>query len=213
MSEQPDLNAIWDQAKQAMLAAMPDLNRSLWAGAQAAQPLALDEDAFVLGLPPGQMAQGSHLISTANGPMVREAVSGVVGRDVTVELVEGTERGAWEREKERRELRVKLAEKQATATRARATAQGIWTELYEEIGRIFGATRDRRYATQRAGMMAKALLATYEAERKAMDQEPDAAELHEQQLNRALERVATLAETTGTMVAVEYLRVKSMRRD
>ena len=144
---------------------------------------------------------------------MRESVSRALGREVKVELVEGTDPAAWEREKERRELRIKLAERQATTRRARATAQGIWTELYEEIGRIFGATRDRRYATQRAAMMARALLATYEAERKAMDQEPDAAELHEQQLNRALERIATLAETTGTMAAVEYLRVKSMRRD
>jgi len=213
MSEQPDLNAIWEQAKQIILAEMGDFKKGLWDGANAAQPLALDEDAFVLGLPPGQMSMGSQLTSTANGPLVRESVSRALGREVKVELVEGTDPAAWEREKERRELRIKLAERQATTRRARATAQGIWTELYEEIGRIFGATRDRRYATQRAAMMARALLATYEAERKAMDQEPDAAELHEQQLNRALERIATLAETTGTMAAVEYLRVKSMRRD
>ncbi len=213
MSEQPDLNAIWEQAKQSILDAMPDLNRSLWAGAQAAQPLALDGDTFVLGVPPGKMAQGSHLISTANGPMVRAAVSAAVGREVQIELVEGTDLGAWEREKERRELRIKLAERQAAARRATATAQGIWTELYEEVGKIFGATRDRRYATRRAGMMTRALGAIYEAERKATEQEPQAGEMHEQQLNRALERIATLAEVPGTFVAVEYLRMKSGRRD
>ena len=93
MSEQPDLTAIWTQAKDIILAEMGDFKKGLWDGANAAQPLALDGDAFVLGLPPGQMSLGSHLTSTANGPMVRESVSRVVGRSLTIELVEGTDSG------------------------------------------------------------------------------------------------------------------------
>ncbi len=99
-----------------------------------------------------------------------------------------------------------LAERQAARSRTSATAQAVWAELYEEVGKAFGATRDRRYATSRAAMFAKALLAACDAEQRAYEQEPDAAELHEQQLNRTLERVATLSEVPPTMVAIEYVR-------
>ncbi len=212
MSEQPDLNAIWEQAKQTILEDMGDFNRSLWDAANAAQPLALEGEDFVLGIAPGKMSVGSHLTSTANGPLVRNAVQRAVGRAVSVALIEGTDAGAWEREKDRRERRATLAERQAARSRASATAQAVWAELYEEVGKAFGATRDRRYATSRAAMFAKALLAACDAEQRAYEQEPEAAELHEQQLNRTLERIATLSEVPPTMVAIEYMRVKSLKK-
>lgn len=213
MSEQPDLKAVWDRAKQIILEDMGDFNRSLWDAANTAQALALEGDTFVLGMPPGKMALGSHLTSVANGPLVRRSVARALGREVTVEVIEGTDPGAWEREKERREKRAQFAERQAATRRATAGVQAVWGSLYEEIGRIFGATRDRRYATSRARMMAKALLAVYEAEKKAFEADPDAGELHEQQLNRNLERIATLAEVPGTVAAMEYLRVKSLKKE
>ncbi|MGD9497327.1 MAG: hypothetical protein AB7Y46_13595 [Armatimonadota bacterium] len=213
MSEQPDLNALWSQTKQVILGEMTTFNRSLWDAANAAQPLVLEGDTFVLGMPPGQMALGSHLTSTANAPLVRRALERTMGRPMSLEIIEGTDASSWEREKERREARVRLAERQAALRRATETAHAVWQELYEQVGSIFGATRDRRYPTSRAAMMAKALLATREAEVRALEQDPESAELHQQQLNRTLERIATLAEVPGTVAAIEYLRVKSRKQD
>ena len=117
----------------------------------------------------------------------------------------------WEREQERREARAQMAEQTAASRRAMAGTAATWTDLYDEVARIFGATRDRRFATARAAMMAKALLATAEVDRKAHEEDPGAEDLHRQQLNRTLERIAILAEAPATMIAVEYLRVKSRK--
>ena len=64
----------------------------------------------------------------------------------------------------------------------------------------------------RAKAFAKALLAMVDTEQKALEEDPEAEELHQQQLDRSIERIASLAEIPATMVAVEYLRVKSIKR-
>jgi len=213
MSEQPDLTAAWEQAKKTLLDEMGDFNRTLWEGANLAQPIQLDGDTLVLGIPPGKMSVGSQLTSTAHGHLVRDAASRALGQQVQVVLVEGTDPGAWEREKERQEARRVLAERQAERTRATAGTTATWANLYEEVAEIFGQTRDRRYPTSRAAMMARALLAARDAEQRALAADPDATELHTQQLNRTLERIALLAEVPATMTAIEYMRVKALKKE
>ncbi|MEA3403856.1 MAG: hypothetical protein U9R79_21655 [Armatimonadota bacterium] len=211
MSDQPDLNELWEQARQRLLNKMEDLDRPLWDAAQIAQPLVLDEDTFVLGVPPGKMADGSHLTATTKLPIVREAVSEVVGRRVEIELVEGTDPGAWEREKQRRAEREEMAERRGRAAREAAGVRGVWQDLYEEISELFGSARERRFPVARAQRLGKALLAVRDAEARARQADPEAEEVHHHQLNRAIDRIATLSELPGTMVAVEYMRVKSRK--
>lgn len=213
MSEERDLESIWEQAREELLDRMGDFNRSLWDAANAAEPLALEGDTFVLGMPPGQMALGSHLNSTANGPLVRECASEVIGTQVEVEVIEGTDPEVWEREKERRRLREEMAQRQQQRQRETAGARAIWGSLYEEIGELFGTVRERRFPMVRAKSFGQALLAMRDAEEKAHAEEPDATDTHEEQLNRNLSRISTLAEVPETVVAVEYLRVKRMKKD
>lgn len=213
MSEEQDLGAIWEQAREKLLDNMGDFNRSLWDAANTAEALVLDDDVFVLGIPPGKMALGSHLTSTANGPLVRKSIEEVVGRPVEVELVEGTSAEAWENEKERRRLREEMAQRQQQRQRETAGARAIWGSLYEELGRLFGSVRERRFPVARAKMFGKALLAMRDAEEKAHAEEPGAEDVHEEQLNRNISRISSLAEVPETIVAVEYLRVKRMKKD
>ncbi|MFW6155794.1 MAG: hypothetical protein ACOC7J_00630 [Armatimonadota bacterium] len=213
MSEEQDLNAIWEQARERLLDNMGDFNRSLWDAANAAEPLKLEDDVFVLGVPLGRMALSSHLTSTSNGPLVRQSIEEVIGRSVTVELVEGTDPEAWDREKQRRRIREEMAVRQQERARETAGARAIWGALYEEIGEIFGSVRGRRFPVARAKMFAKALLTMRDAEERAHREEPEAEDTHEEQLNRNISRIADFAEIPDTMVAVEYLRVKRMKKD
>ncbi len=211
MSEEQDLDAIWEQVREKILDEMGDFNRSLWDAANAAEPLVLDDDTFVLGIEPGEMRLGSHLTSTANGPLVRQCVESVLGRSVEVELIEGTDAEAWEREQERRRVREEMVERRQQRQRETAGARAIWSQLYDDLGKMFGSARDRRFPTARAKMFGKALIAMRDAEEKAYEEDPDADDLHQEQLNRNVGRVATLAELPETVVAVEYMRVKRMK--
>lgn len=213
MSEEKNLDEVWEQAREKLLERMDGFNRSLWDAATEATPLALDEGVFVLGMPPGKMSLGSHLNSTANGPMVRQCIEDALGESIELELIEGTDAGAWEREKQRRETRERVATQRRQAAQETAGARAIWSRLHTRIGEIFGSARDRRFPTMRAQMLAKALLALRDMEVEALEEDPDAEELHEQELNRNIDRIAGFAEVPATFVAVEYLRVRRAKKD
>ena len=125
--------------------------------------------------------------------------------------VEGTDAGAWEREKQRRETLRSWPNARAELKRAAAGTTATWAALYEEVGDLRADARST--LPTRAAMMAKALLATRDAEARAVEADPDAMELHTQQLNRTLERIALLAEVPSTMAAVEYMRVKALKHE
>ncbi len=212
MSEEQNLDEIWEQAREKVLDRMDGFNRSLWDAANEAKALTFEDGVFVLGVPPGKMSLGSHLTSTANGPMVRQCVEDVLGESVELELIEGTDLEAWEKTKERREARAQIAERQREVARETAGARSVWSGLHERIGEIFGSARDRRFPLTRAEKLAKALLAVREMEQEALEEDPDAGELHERELNRNIDRIANLAEVPATFVAVEYLRLKRSKK-
>ena len=133
-----------------------------------------------------------------------------VGRRVILETIEGTDPEAWEREKARREMAIQQAQT-AHESRLVKGAQIVWLDLYEEIGKTFGSARERRFPLSRARTLIKTLKLAVEAEEKARAEEPDNEELHPQQLNRTIDRIATFAELPGTMVGVDYLRAQQGR--
>ncbi len=208
MSEQLDLKAAWQRVQEVLHEG--EINRSLWNAAAVAIPITLEDDVLVLGFPPAQMREASYLTSGANRPQVTRALEAVFGRRLTLETIEGTDEQAWQREKQLRALAAEQA--QATLeTRLAKGARVVWAELYEEIARTFGSARERRFALSRARTLVQALKLTLEAERKARAEEPNNEELHTQQINRTLDRIAVLAELPATLVALEYLRLKAAR--
>lgn len=208
MSEPLDLKTAWQRVQQVLHEG--EINRSLWNAAALATPLTVEDDLLVLGFPPGNMREASYLTSTTNRQQVNRALEAVFGRRLTVETIEGTDEGAWQREKERRALAAEQA-KSSFEARLLKGARVAWAELYEEIGRTFGSARERRFPLSRARTLVQALKLTLQAEQKAREQEPNSDELHTQQLNRTIDRIAVLAELPATLVAIEYLRLKASR--
>ncbi len=208
MSDQPDVKALWQTIQDVLHEG--DINRSLWDAAARAVPLTLEEDVFVVGFEPGKMREASYLTSGGNRPQVMAALERVVGRRVELHTVEGTTMAAWESEKTRREINVEQAQASYEARNLKG-ARATWAQLYEAIGETFGGSRARRFAINRASTFVKALKVAIEAEEQARAEEPDLDDIHFQQLNRTLERIATLAELPPTVVAVEYLRLKATR--
>jgi hypothetical protein len=209
MSDQINLDKLWQQVQEHLHEG--DIDRSLWDAAAVAKPLVLEDDVLVLGLRPADMRHASYLTSTLQKPKVQDAVEAALGRRVDIETIEGTTLEAWEHEKERQVHRAERAEAQLRTRMAAAGAERIWGDLHEQVGKAFGAARDRRFPLSRARMVASALKAIREAEERAHEEEPEAGEAHDNQVNRALDRVAVFAEMPPTVVAIEYLRMCSRK--
>lgn len=209
MSGQMDLGELWQQVQEELHKG--DINRSLWDAAAVATPLVLEEDVLVLGLAPVDMRHASYLTSTANRPQVQQAVATVLGRRVDIRTVEGTTVESWEHEKEREAYRAQTAEARLRSRMAAAGIEQIWADMHEGIGQAFGGARERRFALSRARMVASALRVVREAEGRVREADPEAGDVHEKEINRAIDRIAVLAEIPATIVAIEHLRMKSHR--
>ncbi len=210
MSEQMDLEELWKQAQEALVA--EDTSRSVWDAARAAVPIALEDEALVLGFTPLNMKHASYLTSTLNKPKVQNAVEHVLGRRVDIVTVEGDTVEAWEREKERQARRAEAAAARLRESVAAAGTELIWQELYEEIGKIFRSVRDRRFPLSRGKMVTTALKQVLDAEKRAHEEDPEGADVGNKAINRAIDRIATLAEMPATTVAIEYLRMRGAER-
>lgn len=205
MSEQMDLQNLWQQIQEKLVA--EDTTRSVWDAARVAVPLALEEEVLALGFTPADMKHASYLTSTLNKPKVQNAIEKVLGRRVDVVTIEGATLEDWEQEKQRQVYRAESAAAQLRERVEAAGTEAIWQELYEEIGTTFRSARDRRFPLSRGKMVATALKELLDTEKRARDEDPEGTETRNMAINRAIDRIATLAEMPATTVAIEYLRM------
>jgi len=71
--------------------------------------------------------------------------------------------------------------------------------------------RDRRFPMNRAKMVGAALKQIKDSEQRARTDDPEGTEIHDKEINRAIDRIAVLAELPPTVVAIEYLRLRGGR--
>ena len=210
MSEQMNLEEMWQQVQEKLVA--EDTNRSVWDAARVAVPLALEEEVLALGFTPANMKHASYLTSTLNKPKVQNAIEKVLGRRVNVVTVEGATVEAWKQEKGREAHRAESAAAQLRERVAAAGTEAIWQELYDEIGNTFRSVRDRTFPLSRGKMVATALRQLLDSEKHAHDEDPEGTDVHNKAINRAIDRIAALAEMPATTVAIEYLRMRGAKR-
>ena len=166
---------------------------------------AIDDDTVVVGLQPAQMRFGSYIETGRNKAQLQQLLAQISGRHLDVRVIEGTTVAHWERIKQRESAGMQAATADVRARTAQKDARAIWNGGAEQIYEIFTGTRARARGTDLARLMGKSVVAMREVERAARQETPDDDELHSQQLNRIIDRVATYCSVPSTIVALEYL--------
>jgi len=87
-----------------------------------------------------------------------------------------------------------------------------WQELGQQIRQLYYDIGGREQPLSHARFIIKAipLIAKTEDEMRAAD--PEADELHERELDKIFDRIASLCQIPGGLVALEYLRFKGSRK-
>ncbi len=207
MTEELDVQQLWQQAQDMLRAG--EINRALWDAAAAVQPITIDADTLILGLPSGQMQHASYLETAANKTRLQQILESLAGRRLDLRVISGTTQEAWQRLQQREQA---VAETTVSAARTRAagqTAINIWREGGQQINQIFTGARARARSIDLAQLLTQALPLIWETEQKARQQDPEAQDLHSRQLDRILDRIATYCNVPGPVVALEYLRYRS----
>ena len=188
-----------------------DINLSLWEALEKAVPILIDEDTLVLGFAPVNMKHSGYIKSPSNQGIVRRAIEAAAGRRLTVELIEGETPAAWERYKERKQAREATAEDTTRVSVHHKGALEGWLELSRQIRDLYYDIGGREQPLNHARFLIKAIPLIHETEQQMRDLD-DNEELHEVELNKVFDRIASLCQIPGGLVALEYLRYKGSRK-
>lgn len=211
MADGPDLVGLWKRVNE--LLRKGDVNRSLWDAAAAARPLVLEGDTLVIGLAPADMRHAGYLSTPSNRAQVQNIIREITKRSLEIEVIEGTTPEDWEKRKHRDTHQVDATTKHIEFRTAHGDALAAWEGLNQQLHQYYTENMGiRRFADQLARTLIKLLPLVAEAEDKAREADPDAEQLHNQHLNRALDRLSTYCEIPATVVALEYLRYRSSRK-
>lgn len=211
MADGPDLVGLWKRVNEILRKG--DINRSLWEAADRAKILVVEEGTLVLGLSPADMRHAGYLTTPTNKRMLEAILKEVTKRDLTIEVIEGNDAEAWESLKAREVHKVDNTAQKIEYRTTHGTALGAWEELNQSLHQYYTENIGiRRFADQMAKTLIKLLPLVADTEDKARAADPDAEQLHQTHLNRAMDRLSTYCEIPATVVALEYFRYRSSRK-
>jgi hypothetical protein len=210
MVDQEKLDKLWAQVN--VLIKEGPINRSLWDAVAAAKPLAVEDNVLILGLAPRNMRHGSYLDTMVNKTRIQEIVQARTGLRLDIRVIEGDTVDAWERVKERDRQSVQQAQAASITAQAHHTSVEAWEDLNQRLVRLFSQGTLRRYPIALARLLIQGLQMTLETDTQVRVSDPGGEEIHDRELNRVCDKLATYCEMPATSVAIEYLRLRSRRQ-
>ena len=191
---------IWKQALPTIMKGVS--GRGVWAALNAVQPIALEEDQLVVGIPHGDGELAGHLRLPQTKRIIEIAVSQVVGKTFMVRLIDGITQADYDLAKRRDVERRRLQEAEMVKMRAEIAAKSSWETVYEQLGRRYAAITNKSLPQNRARFFEEALELVAEARR----QQTTFDDLGERNFARCLERLAQYSEVPSTIVGVQVLQ-------
>jgi hypothetical protein len=162
-------------------------------------------------MPTARMDLAGHLETRVNKARLQEIIQAKLGRRLDLRIIEGESIEAYERAAERERMRAASAEVAHAKAQGVQTAAASWDALNEQILMSHTQTEGRRFVTTRARFLIRCVRMTSDAEDRIREREPNKDEFHQRQLDRTLEKIATLTDTPVSIVALEYLRYRSSK--
>jgi hypothetical protein len=185
------------------------VHMSLWQTLENSVGLILEDDTFVVGLPPRIINQASLLATSEHRNTIEKALASVIGRGVRLRVIEGDCLADWENLKQR-EARVQAMRDAAYARNQQriATSQS-WDEILEGAARAWSAC-DMRALPQTKARYVRAMVGIIQEAINSLC--PNGVdEVSERLIAKVIDRVATNAEVPATVVALELERTQRLR--
>jgi len=175
---------------------------SLWRALEVSCGVTTEDDLFIVGFPPAQFPQGSLLQSSDNQNTIEKTLAEVTGQRFRLRVIDGTGLSDWSMTKRREEAADAQRRAAEEKRRVEFAAEHTWDGVSEKVSRKYAATALRQLPQVRARYLREAIAIVSESMDALYDAEsPD--ELSERALARVIEKVATLAEVPGPIVALE----------
>ena len=190
-----DVAQLWSQALPTVKNGVTGVG--VWAALNAARPVALEGNVFVLGVPAMESELGGHLRLPAAKRLIEQTMTGLAGSPIQLRVIDGTTQADWDVEKRRDSEKQRLNEQSMAKMRAELQARSSWETIYEQLGRKYAAVPNKSLPQNRARFFEEALAMVAEARHK----QETFDELGERNFARCLERLSQYSEVPSTIVA------------
>lgn len=191
---------VWKQAVPTVQSQVT--GRGVWAALNAAVPVAMEDNVFVLGLAHQDSELAGHLRIPATVRLMETIVSRVVGTPTRVRVIDGTTQADYEVVKRRDAERRRLQEAEMAKMRTELQARTTWDSTYEQLSRRFAAVSNKSLPQNKARFFEEAVELIVEG-RKGQATYDD---MGERNFARCIERVAQYCELPSTFVAMQVLQ-------
>ena len=195
-----DAAEIWKQALPLVQQSVS--GRGVWAALNAVRPIALEEDQLIIGIPHTDTELAGHLRLQQNKRIMEVMVGRVMGKQMSVRLIDGVREADYELAKKRDVEKRRLQEAEFTKMRAEMEAKSTWETVYEQLSRRYAAVGNKSMPQNRARYFEEAVELIAETRR----QQTNFDDLGERNFARCLERLAQYSEVPSAIVAVEVLK-------
>lgn len=209
-------DALWRETSDLVLA-RSDRFGPLQQAMRAAVTIAREENTLVIGLSGQHQYLAGHLMTAGNRRFINDCLQDVSGEPVEFRLIEGITAEDWEVAKRSESIAARRAARPAAEAGEPAPPGGeprrrssAWDTLTEQLQTAWSKVTTKQMPTARARFVADAVGYLYQAEEEAIEQD-EADEQIQRQLNRAIDRIASLTEVPPTAVALELLRYRRER--
>jgi hypothetical protein len=183
---------------------------SFWQAIETVIPILIEDTTLVVGLPEAAGYYASHLTGTENRTKLEKIILDLSGLPLKLRIIEGTEEEDWEAVKRREQIaqnasqafRARLSGPAGTAARRAET----WESLMEKIYSMFSRSQGHHLPQGRAEYLLQVIPIIANGSKELMENASPNDERNERALARILEKVGSLVEVPGAMVALELIR-------
>ncbi|MDO8683738.1 MAG: hypothetical protein Q7N50_09685 [Armatimonadota bacterium] len=184
------------------------ISPALWRALEKAQGIIIEDGFLVVGFAPIDYSLRGHLASSEHQNAIIAAVAEVAGQPLRLRLIEGLTIADWENAKKREAAAEAVREAASRKRSVELAAAKTWEGVMEQVSRKYANMPMRQLPQARARYLAEAVQIMSEAMDVLYPSNGQADDLAERSLARLIEKVATLVDLPGAIVADRLLRYR-----
>jgi hypothetical protein len=190
-----DAVEIWKEALPAVRNGVTGVG--VWTALNAAVPIILEDDTFVLGLHSKDGDLSGHLRMPQTKRLIESEVTKRFGSALVARIIDGTTTSDWERTKKKDAEGRRLQAIAETRVRAEIASKTNWEGVYEQLSRRYAAIPNKSLPQNRAIFFKESIDIVVEA----FQSQPNRDDINERNFGRCIERISQYTEVPSTLVA------------
>jgi hypothetical protein len=171
----------------------------VWRAMEAARPLTIDDDRFVIGFPPNLSHEGGLLQDSKTTNIIERALEEEAGRPVRLRIIEGETVEDWHAYQRRDEEAAALQKAAQERRKREASVEHGWDSITERVTRRYAEMPLRQLPQMQALYLEESVGILAEAARRLLGE--NASEVDHRSFARVIDRVADRAQVPAAIVA------------